>query len=195
MRRLLVSNMMSLDGFVAGPNGELDWFVYEGFMKDTEFGQYARDLISSVGAILLGRRTYEEFLSYWPEATDNDPVVTERINNLPKIVFSKSLEKVSWGKYDTVRLVKQDPANEVSRLKAEPGKDLVIYGSATLVSSLLNEGLIDELQIFLHPVVLGSGKPEFPDITGRHEFELLKSTPLKSGAVALYYRPVRQIAA
>ena len=191
MRRLIVSNMMSLDGFVAGPNGELDWFVFEGFMKNTDFGQYARDLISSVGAILLGRRTYEEFLSYWPEATDDDPVVTERMNNLPKIVFSKSLEKVSWGKFSTVKLVKEDAASEVARLKAEAGKDLVIYGSAALVSSLLNAGLIDELQIFLHPVVLGSGRPEFVGISRRHKFELLKSTPLKSGAVVLYYRPAK----
>jgi dihydrofolate reductase len=183
--------MMSLDGFVAGPNGEIDWFANEGFLKNTEFGQYARNLIGSVGAILLGRRTYEEFLGYWPGATNDDPVITERMNNLPKIVFSKSLEKVSWGKFNTVRLVSEDAASEVGRLKTEAGKDLVIYGSATLVSSLLNAGLIDELQIFLHPVVLGWGKPEFTDVTRRHRLELLKATPFKSGAVALYYRPVK----
>jgi len=96
MRRVIVSNVMSLDGFVSGPNGELDWFVHSGFMKGTEFGEYARSLISSVGTILLGRLTYEEFVSYWPTAKDNDPVITERINNLPKFVFSRSLEKVAW---------------------------------------------------------------------------------------------------
>ncbi|MBO0888284.1 dihydrofolate reductase family protein, partial [Candidatus Bathyarchaeota archaeon] len=121
---------MSLDGYVAGPKGELDWFVHEGFMEGTEFGQYARNVISSVDAILLGRRTYQEFVSYWPTATDNDPVITERINNLPKIVFSKTLHKVEWGKWNNARLLNGNTVEEVKTMKELPGRDLVIYGSA-----------------------------------------------------------------
>jgi dihydrofolate reductase len=194
MKRLIVSNLMSLDGFVAGPTGELDWFVHEGFLKGTEFGQYAREVISSVDAILLGRLTYEEFASYWPMATEDDPVITERINNLPKVVFSRTLEKVEWGKWNNARLVRDHAADEVRRMKGEPGKDLVIYGSATLVSSLMREGLIDEFQIFVQPVVLGKGKPEFlwnaSGLEGWYKLRLVKAVTFKSGAVGLYYQPM-----
>ena len=191
MKRLIVSNLMSLDGFVAGPKGELDWFVHEGFMTGTEFGDHARKLISSVDAILLGRRTYEEFVSYWPTATDNDPVITERMNHVPKIVFSETLEKVEWGQWNNVRLVRKDACGEVRRLKEEAGRDLVIYGSAGLVSSLMKEDLIDEFQIFIHPVVLGGGTPEFKGLDKRFRLKLVKVTPFNTGAVGLYYEPLR----
>ena len=183
---------MSLDGFVAGPKGELDWFVHEGFMKGTEFGQYVKDLITSVGAILLGRLTYEEFVSYWPDATDNDPVVTAGMNLLPKIVFSTTLNKVGWGKWNNAKLVKENAFDEVRKLKQEPGKDLVIYGSAQLVSSLMKEGLIDELQIMIQPVVLGRGKPEFKDLTERYWLKLTKATTFKSGTICACYQPVKK---
>ena len=184
---------MSLDGFVAGPTGELDWFVHDGFMTGTEFGQYAIDLIRSVDAILMGRLTYQEFAGYWPTATDNQPIA-ERMNNLPKIVFSRKLEKVEWGKWNTARLVKTDAASEVRRLKAESGRDLVIYGSATLVSSLMRERLIDEFQIVVMPVILGKGKPEFvwnsSGLEDWYRLKLNKVIPFKTGAVALYYQPL-----
>jgi dihydrofolate reductase len=191
MRRLIVSNLMSLDGFVSGPNGELDWFVKEGFPMNTEFGEYCRELIKSVGTILLGRRTYEEFVSYWPDATDNEPVLTERMNNVPKVVFSRTLTAVSWGKWGNIRLVRENASEEVAKLKQEPGKDLVIYGSATLVSTLMKAGLIDEYQIFLQPVVLGTGRPEFRDLNERYELELMEAKQFKSGAVALFYKPAK----
>ena len=189
MRRLIVSNLMSLDGFVAGPKGELDWFVHEGFMIGTEFGKYAQEMISSVDAILLGRLTYEEFSGYWPTATDNDPIITERINNLPKIVFSKTLAKVEWGKWNNARLVNGNAAEEVRRLKQQAGRDLVIYGSAELVSTLMKEKLIDELQLVIQPVVLGNGKPEFKDLNERHTLKLIEAKPYKSGAVLVRYHP------
>lgn len=191
MRRLIVSNLMSLDGFIAGPNGELDWFVREGFLKGTEFGRYARELISSVDAILLGRRTYEEFVSYWPTATEDDPVITERMNALPKIVFSRTLDKVGWGKWNNARLVKEDAAEEVRRLKQGQGKDMVIYGSGGLVSGLMKVGLIDEYQIFVQPVVLGKGKPEFQGLDVRYQLRLVAVKPFKAGAVGLYYQPAK----
>lgn len=191
MKRLVVSNLMSLDGFVAGPKGELDWFVHEGFMMGTEFGDHARSQISSVDSILLGRRTYEEFVSYWPTATDNDPVITERINNLPKVVFSRTLDRVGWGKWNNARLVRDDAPEEVRRMKEQPGRDLVIFGSAQLVSSLLKEGLIDELQIFIQPVLLGGGTPEFKDLKERYHLKLTRVAQFKTGAVGLFYQPVK----
>ncbi len=192
MRKVIVSNLMSLDGFVSGPNGELDWFVYDGFMKGTEFGEYARTLISSVDSILLGRMTYEEFSSYWPTAKDNDPIVTERINNLPKFVFSRSLKQVAWGERGTARLVRDDAAVAVSKMKQEPGRDMVIYGSATLVSALMKAGLIDEYQLIVYPIVLGKGRPEFKDLSERYSLSLIGVKQFKSGAVKLVYQPLRE---
>jgi dihydrofolate reductase len=191
MRRLIVSNLMSLDGFVAGPNGELDWFVTDGFLIGTEFGRYAREMISSVDAILLGRLTYQEFAGYWPTATDNDPVITERMNGLPKIVFSRTLPQVEWGKWNNARLVKENAPEEVARMKQEPGKDLVIYGSGDLVSGFMKLGLIDEYQLFVQPIVLGNGKPQFKDLTERYKLKLISAEPFKSGAVRLCYHPIR----
>ncbi len=193
MRRVIVSNVMSLDGFVSGPNGELDWFVYPGFVKGTEFGEYARTVISSVDAILLGRLTYEEFSSYWPTAKNDDPVITERINNLPKFVFSRSLKQVAWGDWGTARLVKDDAATAVSKMKQEPGRDIVIYGSATLVSALMKAGLIDEYQLVVYPVVLGKGRPEFKNLTQRYPLSLIDVKQFKSGAVKLVYQPLREV--
>jgi dihydrofolate reductase len=192
LRRVIVSNMMTLDGFVSGPNGELDWFVHSGFMKGTELGEYARTIIKSAGAILLGRLTYEEFVSYWPTAKDNDPTITERINNLPKYVFSRSLQKVAWGDWGTVTLVSEDAAAMVSKMKHEPGRDMVIYGSATLVSALMKAGLIDEYQLIVFPVVLGKGRPEFKDLNERYSLNLIDVKQFKSGALKLVYEPLRQ---
>jgi dihydrofolate reductase len=192
MRRVIVSNVMSLDGFVSGPKGELDWFVYSGFVKGTEFGKYARSLISSVGAILMGRLTYEEFSSYWPITKDDDPVITERMNNLPKYVFSRSLKRVAWGNWETARLVKEDAATAVSKMKQEPGRDMVIYGSATLVSTLMKARLIDEYQLLVYPIVLGRGRPEFKDLNERYSLSLISVEQFKSGAVKLIYQPLRE---
>ena len=194
MRRVIVSNVMSLDGFVSGPKGELDWFVYSRFMKGTEFGEYARTVISNVDAILLGRLTYEEFSSYWPTAKNDDPVVYERINNLPKFVFSRSLKQVAWGNWGTAKLVSEDAAVAVSKMKQEPGRDMVIYGSATLVSALMKAGLIDEYQLIVYPVVLGKGRPEFKDLTQRYPLSLVDVKQFKSGVVKLVYQPLRQTA-
>jgi len=191
MRRVIVSNVMSRDGFVSGPSGELDWFVYAGFVKGTEFGEYARTVISNVDAILLGRLTYEEFSSYWPTAKNDDPVITERINNLPKFVFSRSLKQVAWGDWGTARLVKEEAAVAVSKMREETGRDMVIYGSATLVSTLMKAGLIDEYQLIVYPVVLGKGRPEFKDLNERYPLSLVDVKQFKSGVVKLVYHPSR----
>lgn len=187
MRRLIVSNFVSLDGLMAGPNGELDWFVQEGW-EDAEHGDYVRGLLGSVDAILVGRLTYNEFHGYFPTATDKDPIV-DYLNKLEKVVFSKTMDKVDWGKWNTARLVKGDPADEVRRLKAEPGKDLVIFGSGQLVSALVKARLVDELHMILRPIVLGKGKPEFVGLVERYKLTLIESKQFKDGAVWLRYKP------
>jgi len=190
LRRVIVCNLTSLDGFIAGPKGELGWFVQEGFLTKTEFGEYAREFNASIGGILLGRKTYEDWVGYWPEATDNDPYITERTNTLPKYVFSKTLDKVRWGKWNSAYLVKGDAGEEVRRLKSQPGKDLAIFGSGTLVSSLTKLGLIDEYQFTVQPVVLGAGLSQFKDLDKWLRMKLVKSRQLREGAVVLTYQPV-----
>jgi dihydrofolate reductase len=191
MRRVIVSNSMSLDGFASGPNGELDWFAYKGFLKGTELGEYTRALLDSVDSILLGRQTYEEFSSRWPTRMDDDLVITERMNNLPKFVFSQSLNRVAWGNWETAKLVKEDAATAVSKMKQEPGRDMVVLGSFTLVSALMKAGLIDEYQLLVYPVVLGNGRPEFRDLNERYSLNMIDVKQFKSGAVKLVYQPLR----
>jgi dihydrofolate reductase len=192
MRRVIVSNSISLDGFASGPNGELDWFAYKGFLKGTEVGSYTRALLTKVDSILLGRQTYEEFSSRWPTRTDDDPVITERMNNLPKLVFSRSLKQVAWGKWGTAKLVKEDAATAISKMKREPGRDMLVLGSFTLVSALMKAGLIDEYQLIVYPVVLGKGMPEFKDLNERYSLDLIDVKRFKSGAVELVYQPLTE---
>ena len=176
--------MMSLDGYLAGPNNEIDWFAY-----DDEFGNYVHDLMNEVGAILYGRVTYEWNSQYWPTATNNDPFVVGKMNSLPKIVFSTTLGKVQWGKYENASLIKSNAEAEVKKLKQQPGKDMVIFGSGVLVSSLLTMGLIDELRIFVQPIVLGKGLQLFRNLNERHKLKLMSSKVFKSGVVKLVYQP------
>jgi len=187
VRRLIVSNFISLDGFVAGPKGELDWFTEKAFDEGSETLRFMIDSVSSVGAILMGRHTYEEFVSYWPTAPDHP--ITRFMNSLPKVVFSRTLKRVEWGKWGNIRLVKGNAGAEVRRMKRQRGKDIVIYGSASLVSELTRLRLVDEYRIIIIPVILGKGIPEFPGMHGRKKLKLLKAKPFKTGAVLLHYAP------
>ncbi len=181
MKKLIVSNLVTLDGFIAGSGGELDWF-----RADAEFLGYARELCQSIGAILFGRRTYEMMAAYWPtdEATKNDPIVAERMNNLPKVVVSKTLSQLEW---HNSRLVSDHIDENIRDLKAKAIGDIAIFGSGTLVSSLLQHGLIDELRLFIHPVILGRGQPEFSGMTGKVDLTFTSARPFNSGIIMLVY--------
>src|SRR5689334_15159403 len=138
--------MVSLDGFFAGPNGELDWHVV-----DEEFNEFAIDQLNAMDALIFGRVTYEGMLSYWPTqiAIENDPEIADKMNTLPKLVFSKTLDRVEWGQWDNARLIKGDIGEEIAKLKQQPGKDMVIFGSGSIVSTLAQLGLIDEYRILI----------------------------------------------
>jgi dihydrofolate reductase len=183
MRKVIVSNLISLDGFIAGPKGEIDWFGW-----DKELESYSKEQLGSMGTILFGRVTYELMAGYWPTATADtiDQIIINAMNNLPKVVFSKTLDKVEW---NNSRLVKDDIEGEVAGLKRGPGKDIVIYGSGSIVSALAQAGLIDEYRIFVNPVVLGSGKPQFGDINDRINLKLLSTKTFGNGLVLLCYEP------
>lgn len=180
MRKLFWQMSVTLDGFMEGSNRELD---YTAEIVDEDFDRYATEMLKSIDAILLGRVTYQLFDGYWPSAPGPD---AGRMNQLPKIVFSRTLEKVDW---NNSRLVKDNVAEEVARLKQQPVKDLALFGSADLASTLIRLGLIDEYRILVTPFVLGSGTRMFKNIEDRFSLKLSKATTWSSGIVALFYQP------
>jgi dihydrofolate reductase len=186
MRKLLVFNQVSLDGYFADTNGDISCF--KNSRKDAEFQAFVEGNAMGGGVLLFGRITYELMASYWPTpcAAQIDPVVAERMNNLPKVVFSKALDKADWS---NTKLVKGDLAAEVRRMKGEPGEDMAILGSGRVVAQLAQEGLVDEFQIVVYPVVLGKGRTMFEGITKRLTLRLTKSRTFGNGNVFLCYVP------
>jgi len=178
MRKLFVSNVSSLDSYAEDSNKKLDWFI-----RDEEFFAYARQMLRQVDTILFGRLTYEIMVAHWPTAPTDE--IADQMNSLAKVVFSRTLPSVAW---NNTRLVSGDPADEVRKLKQQPGKDIVILGSATLASYLLQAGLIDEYRVILTPVLLGRGGPLFPNLKEQWKLKLSKTQTLSSGVVILYYQ-------
>jgi len=179
MRKIIVSNYVSLDGYFAGPNGEIDWFVW-----DEETAEYSKELAESIDTILFGRVTYELMASYWPTVTTEDPMITEYMNRSVKIVFSRTLERADW---KNTRLIKAMNKEEILDLKKQPGKDMVIYGSGSIVSALAQWGFIDDYRLFVNPVVLGSGKPMFKGLNERLKLKLCDIKTFHCGVVLLQY--------
>jgi dihydrofolate reductase len=181
MARVIYSMMVSLDGFVEDAKGGIDWILI-----DEELHSSINDQQSAVGAYLHGRRMYELMNRYWPTA-DADPsnpgyvIDFARIwKAMPKVVFSKTLDKVE----DGARLVRGDVGHEIKKLKAASGKDLGI-GGATLAATVVGLGLVDEYQLYVQPVVLGSGTPMFPRSAGRLDLRLVETRRFASGVVLL----------
>jgi dihydrofolate reductase len=183
MRKVFLFMMVTLDGFFEGPGHEIDWHNV-----DEEFNEFAIDQLNEVDALLFGRVTYQGMASYWPTpfAKENDPIIADKMNTVPKIVFSKTLDKVEW---NNSRLVNENIAEEVLQLQQQQGRDLAIFGSANLMVSLLQMGLVDELRIMVNPVVLGNGKPLFKGIHDTLNLKLIKTRTFRSGNVLLYYQP------
>lgn len=183
MRKIIIFNMVSLDGYFEGPNRMIDWHNVDG-----EFNDFAIEQLDSAGGLIFGRITYELMAGYWPtkEAITDDPVVASKMNSLPKIVFSKTLAKADW---NNTRLVKSDVNNEIRRLKEEPGKELYIFGSSGLCVTLIQNKFIDEFRVIVNPVVLGKGKPLFAGLKEYHKLKLIKTKTFKSGNVLLCYEP------
>ncbi len=181
-------NVVSLDGYFAGIDGNIDWH-----MVDDEFNQYAVKTIAGFDTMLFGRVTYELFESYWPKALEDaqtsseDMAIARAINDMQKIVFSTTLDKVTW---NNSKLSSYITAEEIKKLKAEPGKDIVIYGSGTIVRELTSLGLIDEYRFMVNPVVIGTGKRLFKDMPA-FTLKLLDTKTFTSGNVLLTYKPIK----
>jgi dihydrofolate reductase len=180
LRRLIVSEMVTVDGFFAGPNGELDWFV-----QDEALDKFANDLLESVDTILYGRATYQMMAGYWPHARGS---FADRTNRLPKLVFSATLDETPWGDWGNARPVKGVLAEEVAKLKNESGNDIVIYGSGSIVQALMRLGAIDEYRLVMNPVVLGAGRPLFGGLDEKRNLRLAEAVSWPSGCVALTYQ-------
>jgi dihydrofolate reductase len=178
MRRVIVSNVASLDGFFETPDKKLDWVV-----TDAEFFDYAKGMLRGADTLLFGRATYEHMAKHWPTAPADD--IADKMNSLPKLVFSRTLLKVEW---NNSRLAEKNPQEEVSKLREQPGKDMVVLGSATVASSLLQAGLVDEYRVILQPVLIGRGNPLFKDITEKVQLKLINAGTFGSGVVLLSYQ-------
>ncbi|MDA8098892.1 MAG: dihydrofolate reductase family protein [Nitrospiraceae bacterium] len=183
MRRLSVFNLVSLDGYFAGAGGDISWHNV-----DAEFQELAEAASNSGHTLLFGRKTYEVMAGYWPtpEAIKNDPVVAGGMNRSEKIVFSRTLDGVTW---NNTRLVKGDMIAEVRNLKEGTGAGLTVLGSGSIVAQLAQEGLVDEYQILLNPVALGRGRTMFDGITRPLELILTKTRVFGNGNVLLTYVP------
>src|SRR5579872_863135 len=185
MSKLVVFNMVSLDGFFVDGKGDMSW----AHKNDAEWNAFVNENASGSGVLVFGRITYELMASYWPTpmALKNSPVVAKGMNDLPKIVFSRTLEKASWS---NTELIKGDLAAEVRKLKNERGPDMVILGSGSIVSQLAQQNLIDEYQVALNPIVLGKGRTMFEGVKDKLNLKLTKSRTFGNGTVFTCYQPI-----
>ena len=182
MRKLSVFNSVTLDGYFTDKNGDMSW----AHQADSEWNAFVAENASGGGMLLFGRITYEMMASFWPSpaAFEQMPEVAEGMNNSPKIVFSRTMDKATW-KNTTV--VSGDIAAAVRKLKEEPGEPMVILGSGTIVSQLTQAGLIDEYQIALNPIVLGSGRTMFDGVKDKLRLKRTESRSFGNGNVFLCY--------
>ena len=187
MRKLIVFNQVSLDGYFVDGNGDMSWAHKP--PDDAEWNAFVAENTSGGGELVFGRVTYELMTSYWPTtlATKNAPVVAERMNSLQKVVFSRTLDKASW---NNTKLLKGDLAAEIRKMKKEPGPGLAILGSGSIVSQLAQEGLIDEFQTVVNPVALGKGRTMFDGIKNKLDLKLTKTRAFGNGNVLLCYEPM-----
>jgi dihydrofolate reductase len=187
MRKLIAFNHVSLDGYFVDVNGRMSWAKSD--HKDAEWNAFVAENARGDGPLLFGRITYQLMASYWPTpiADQHDPIVAEQMNNLAKVVFSRTLDQASW---KNTKLVKGDLASEIRKMKQEPGEGLAILGSGTIISQLAQEGLIDEYQVVVNPIVLGQGRTMFEGVKEKLNLKLTKTRAFGNGNVLLCYEPM-----
>jgi len=190
MRKLKLQMSITVDGFVAGPNGDLEWMNADMAMEDEKLLQHLNFLIDSSDTILMGRKMTDEFVSYWTEVVKNpksrDYAFAKKMVDTPKIVFTRTLDESLWP--NTV-LAKGDIVEEVNGLKKSPGKDLLVYGGAGFVSSLIKNDLIDEYHFLVNPVAIGDGMTIFSDVGRYFKLKQIDATPYECGITLHNYLP------
>jgi dihydrofolate reductase len=189
MRNLVVFNHVTLDGYFVDTKGDMSWAHRK---EDAEWSKFVADNASAGagGQMVFGRITYELMASYWPTpaAVKNDPIVAEGMNSAPKVVFSRTLDTASW---KNTKVVKGDLAGEVRKMKEDAGKDILIFGSGTIVSQLAQEGLIDEYRIIVNPLAIGKGRTMFEGIKDKMTLKLGNTRAFGNGNVLLTYHSNR----
>ena len=185
MRKLIVFNSVTADGYFTDKNNDMSWAHRQG---DPEWNGFVAENAKSGGELVFGRVTYEMMKSFWPTpmAAEQFPDVAKGMNELPKVVFSRTMTEATW---NNTRLIKGDIENEVRKLKDESGDQLVVMGSGTIVSQLTQAGLVDEYQMVLNPLVLGEGRTMFEGVTNKLPLKLTNTRTFKNGNVLLTYEP------
>jgi dihydrofolate reductase len=186
MTKLVVYNAMSLDGYFTDADGDMSW----AHKRDPEWQAFVSENASGGGQLLFGRVTYDLMASFWPTplAAQSNPIVVERMNSLRKFVFSTTLKNAAW---NNTTLLKGNLSAEVRKLKQEPGPNIVIMGSGSIVAQLADAGLIDEYQIVLNPLVVGNGRTLFEGVKRKLPMKLARSRAFGNGNVVLFYEPVQ----
>lgn len=185
MRKLKLQVQMTVDGYIAGPNGEMDWVT---FNWDDALKQYVTDLTEPVDCIVLGRKLAQGFIPYWAGVAANPDheefTAGVKFTETLKVVFTRTLDESEW---DKTVLARGDLVDEINKLKNQAGQDIIAYGGATFVSALIKHGLIDEFHLFINPAAIGSGMPIFKELDGKQDLTLVKSRPFDCGIVVLNY--------
>jgi dihydrofolate reductase len=184
VRKLSVFNSVSLDGYFTDSRGDMSW----AHKQDKEWNDFVNDNASGGGELVFGRVTYDMMNSFWPTsaAAEQFPVVAKQMNELPKVVFSRSMKDATW---NNTRLFKDDLVKSIEKLKDEKGDGMVIMGSGTIIAQLALHGLIDEYQVVVVPVILGSGKTMFEGLEDKLNLKLTRSRTFKNGNVFSCYEP------
>lgn len=188
MRKIIVTEFMTLDGVVEDPGGG-DGSKYGGWSGqywNHEIENFKHDELFASDALLLGRITYQGFAAAWPTMTD-ETGFAERMNSIPKYVVSTTLKKAEW---NHTKIIKDNVMEEISKLKQAPGQDITVHGSGQLVNFLMKNDLVDEYRLMIHPIVVGGGKQLFKDNVDIKKLNLIEAKPFRSGVVVLRYKPI-----
>jgi dihydrofolate reductase len=185
MRKLIFQEWLSMDGYAADKNNSPAFLESITLNKYSDLDQLA--WMETIDTMLLGANTYKLFVEFWPTATNEQEVIADKLNSLNKIIFSSKLERAPWGDWPDAQVISSDASKAVRELKAQDGKDIVLWGSISLAQSLMRDNLIDEYHFRICPVVLGAGRPLF-ESTGPLDFELYDTKRYQSGLMLLQYR-------
>ena len=187
MRKLIVEEWISMDGYAEDTHGKLDFFPTSAENRYADEQQLK--FLNTVDTILLGRKTYELFVDFWPSATTDKELIADKLNAIPKLVFSNTLKHAPWGKWSDATVVPGDAVEAVKQLKRTDGKNIILWGSISLAHTLMSAGLIDLFKIRVCPTAVGGGKRLFPSSDQYKSFKLVEQGAYENGLIFLSYEP------
>jgi len=191
MRKLIVEEWISLDGYVADKDAGLDFFTNLTSEQNKYSDADQLKFIETLDTILLGRKTYELFVKFWPTATADQEVIADKLNGTPKIVFSNTINKAPWGRWPDAQVKSGDATKVIRELKTMKGKNMVVWGSISLVQALMKENLVDEFHFQLCPIILGDGRELFSKQLTSTQLSLKEVRKYETGTIFLNYVPGR----